>query len=61
MTSQTYRRFTGSAKVRVVTNITEFRRTPLFCVSDLRSAGVAMVLYPLSAFRAMNDASSLRT
>ena len=42
---------------RSLANITEFGATPLFTVEQLRSAGVAMVLYPLSAFRAMNKAA----
>jgi methylisocitrate lyase len=43
--------------VPVLANITEFGATPLFTVDELRGAGVAMVLYPLSAFRAMNRAA----
>jgi methylisocitrate lyase len=39
-------------KVPVLANITEFGKTPLFTLEELRSAGVAMALYPLSAFRA---------
>lgn len=53
----TYRRFVDAVKVPVLANITEFGKTPLFSVEDLRSAGVAMILYPLSAFRAMNKAA----
>jgi len=53
----TYRRFADAVKVPVLANITEFGRTPLFTVDELRSAGAAMVLYPLSAFRAMNKAA----
>ena len=53
----TYRRFVTAVKVPVLANITEFGQTPLFSVADLRSAQVAMVLYPLSAFRAMNKAA----
>jgi methylisocitrate lyase len=41
----------------VLANITEFGQTPLFTLDELRSAGVGMVLYPLSAFRAMNKAA----
>ncbi len=41
----------------VLANITEFGSTPLFTVDELRGAGVAIVLYPLSAFRAMNQAA----
>ncbi|MEW6705837.1 MAG: methylisocitrate lyase [Pseudomonadota bacterium] len=53
----TYRRFVEAVKVPVLANITEFGKTPLFTVDELRSAGVGMVLYPLSAFRAMNKAA----
>ena len=53
----TYRRFTDTVKVPVLANITEFGATPLFTLDELRSAGVAMALYPLSAFRAMNKAA----
>jgi methylisocitrate lyase len=48
-----YRIFVEAVKVPVLANITEFGRTPLFTVEELRSAGVALTLYPLSAFRAM--------
>jgi len=53
----TYRRFTSSLKVPVLANITEFGQTPLFTVDELASVDVSMVLYPLSAFRAMNKAA----
>lgn len=53
----TYRRFVDAVKVPVLANITEFGKTPLFTVAELRSSDVAMVLYPLSAFRAMNKAA----
>jgi methylisocitrate lyase len=53
----TYRRFVDALQVPVLANITEFGQTPLFTVDELRSAGCAMVLYPLSAFRAMNKAA----
>jgi len=53
----TYRRFVDAVKVPVLANITEFGQTPLFTVPELRASGVAMVLYPLSAFRAMNRAA----
>jgi methylisocitrate lyase len=53
----TYRRFVDEVKVPVLANITEFGKTPLFSVEELRGAGVGMVLYPLSAFRAMNKAA----
>ena len=53
----TYERFTKALNVPVLANITEFGQTPLFSVDELASAGVGMVLYPLSAFRAMNKAA----
>lgn len=53
----TYRRFADAVKVPVLANITEFGQTPLFTLEELRGAGVAMALYPLSAFRAMNRAA----
>jgi methylisocitrate lyase len=52
-----YRKFADAVKVPVLANITEFGATPLFTVEELRSAGVAIALYPLSAFRAMNAAA----
>ncbi len=52
-----YRRFAAAVKVPVLANITEFGSTPLFSVDELRSADVSIVLYPLSAFRAMNKAA----
>lgn len=53
----TYKRFSSALKVPVLANITEFGQTPLFTVDELNDAGVGMVLYPLSAFRAMNKAA----
>ncbi|MDY6949243.1 MAG: methylisocitrate lyase [Pseudomonadota bacterium] len=53
----TYKRFVDAVKVPVLANITEFGKTPLFSVPELKEAGVSMVLYPLSAFRAMNKAA----
>ena len=47
-------------KIPVLANITEFGKTPLFTTSELKSAGVRLVLYPLSAFRSMN-AAALKT
>jgi len=47
-----YRQFAARAGVPVLANITEFGQTPLFTVSELGAAGVRLVLYPLSAFRA---------
>jgi len=52
-----YRLFADAVKVPVLANITEFGQTPLFTVDELRGAGVAIALYPLSAFRAMNKAA----
>jgi len=52
-----YRKFVDAVKVPVLANITEFGQTPLFTLAELRSAGVAIALYPLSAFRAMNKAA----
>ncbi len=53
----TYRRFVDAVKVPVLANLTEFGQTPLFSRDELASAGVAMQLYPLAAFRAMNKAA----
>jgi methylisocitrate lyase len=52
-----YQQFVKAVKVPVLANITEFGSTPLFTVDELATAGVGMVLYPLSAFRAMNQAA----
>jgi methylisocitrate lyase len=52
-----YKRFRDAVKVPILANITEFGKTPLFSVDELRSTGTDMVLYPLSAFRAMNQAA----
>jgi len=53
----TYRRFVDAVKVPVLANITEFGQTPLFTRDELASVGVAIQLFPLSAFRAMNKAA----
>jgi methylisocitrate lyase len=53
----TYQKFTSAFDVPVLANITEFGLTPLFTVEELASVGVEIVLYPLSAFRAMNKAA----
>ena len=53
----TYRRFVEAVKVPVLANITEFGKTPLFSREELASAGVAIQLFPLSAFRAANKAA----
>lgn len=52
-----YKQFAAAVKVPVLANITEFGSTPLFTVDELAGADVSMVLYPLSAFRAMNQAA----
>lgn len=52
-----YQQFVAAVKVPVLANITEFGSTPLFSVDELATAGVGMALYPLSAFRAMNQAA----
>lgn len=52
-----YKEFAKAVKVPVLANITEFGDTPLYTLDELRSADVAIALYPLSAFRAMNKAA----
>ena len=52
-----YKQFTNAVRVPVLANITEFGKTPLFTVRELGDAGVGLVLYPLSAFRAMSKAA----
>lgn len=52
-----YKKFTQALKVPILANITEFGMTPLFTVEELSNAGVGIVLYPLSAFRAANKAA----
>lgn len=52
-----YEQFVKAVRVPVLANITEFGSTPLFSTEELRGVQVAMVLYPLSAFRAMNKAA----
>ncbi len=54
---QTYKQFVDALSVPVLANITEFGKTPLFSRDELASVGVAMQLFPLSAFRAMNKAA----
>jgi methylisocitrate lyase len=56
-TLEQYKAFTDVIKVPVLANITEFGQTPLFNKQELADVGVKMVLYPLSAFRAMNKAA----
>ncbi|MCB1623948.1 MAG: methylisocitrate lyase [Pseudomonadales bacterium] len=52
-----YRQFTSKVKVPVLANITEFGKTPYFTTQELADVGVRLVLYPLSAFRAMSKAA----
>lgn len=52
-----YQQFTESVSVPVLANITEFGKTPLFTRDELKAAGIKLVLYPLSAFRAMSKAA----
>jgi methylisocitrate lyase len=52
-----YRQFSAAVSVPVLANITEFGKTPLFTRDELHAAGVRLVLYPLSAFRAAARAS----
>jgi methylisocitrate lyase len=54
-----YTALTNSCKVPVLANMTEFGVTPLFTKEELAKAGVSIILYPLSAFRAMNSAAKL--
>ena len=54
-----YRRFSAAVRVPILANITEFGATPLFNKDELSACGVGMVLYPLSAFRAMSRAAEL--
>jgi methylisocitrate lyase len=56
-TLEQYQAFTSVIKVPVLANITEFGQTPLYNKAELAAVGVKMVLYPLSAFRAMNKAA----
>lgn len=52
-----YKQFAAAVKVPILANITEFGATPLFAVDELRDADCGLILYPLSAFRAMNKAA----
>jgi methylisocitrate lyase len=52
-----YRQFTSAVRVPVLANLTEFGKTPLFTVTELRDAGVRVALYPLTAFRMMSAAA----
>lgn len=52
-----YQIFTQKVQVPVLANITEFGKTPLFSREELKDVGVSLILYPLSAFRAMSQAA----
>lgn len=54
-----YRRIGSAVGVPILANLTEFGKTPAFSLADLRAAGVSIVLYPLTAFRAMNQAAKV--
>lgn len=54
---EVYQAFVEAVKVPVLANLTEFGKTPLFTLEELRTAGVGLALYPLSAFRAMSAAA----
>lgn len=54
-----YRLFSKATGVPILANITEFGKTPLFGIEELRNAGVGLALYPLSAFRAMSRAAEM--
>jgi methylisocitrate lyase len=56
-TLEQYREFRNAVKVPILANITEFGKTPLFTTSELKSAGVDIVLYCCGAYRAMNRAA----
>ena len=52
-----YQQFSEACGIPILANITEFGMTPMWTVDELRNAGVSLVLYPLSAFRAANKAA----
>jgi len=56
-TLEDYKKFSNAVSKPILANITEFGMTPLFTRDELAAQGVAMILYPLSAFRAMNKAA----
>ena len=58
-TLEDYRAFTAAVNVPVLANLTEFGLTPYFTLEEISEAGIAMALYPLSAFRAMSKAALL--
>jgi methylisocitrate lyase len=53
-----YRKFTSAIDVPVLANMTEFGRSPLLTVTELKELGVRLALYPLTAFRAMSEAAA---
>ncbi len=57
VTVEEYQQFTSTVNAPVLANLTEFGKTPLFTTEEMADAGVAMTLYPLSAFRAMSKAA----
>lgn len=57
LTLDEYRRFSEAVPAPLLANMTEFGQTPLFSVDELSRAGVSLILYPLSAFRAMSQAA----
>jgi methylisocitrate lyase len=56
-TLEDYKKVVDKVNVPILANITEFGKTPLFTVAELASTGVKLILYPLSAFRAMSNAA----
>lgn len=54
-----YRQFTRSVSAPILANMTEFGKSPLLSVDELRDLGIQLILYPLTAFRAMNAAAEL--
>lgn len=52
-----YKKITAASSVPILANITEFGKTPLFSKKELHDVGVSMILYPLTAFRAMSKAA----
>jgi len=57
LTLEDYKKFSAAVSKPILANITEFGMTPLFTRDQLAANGVGMILYPLSAFRAMNKAA----
>jgi methylisocitrate lyase len=56
-TLEEYEQFTSAISVPVLANLTEFGKTPMFTVAELKDAGIGLALYPLSAYRAMSRAA----